>query len=417
MKFTLVLLLVFSSSLFATENSPPHSMGPATCGDMEVWDYSMAMCMPLAMAGMPMTMLMLKENAFFVQAFVEKPRGRNAFSSPNMVMADLGTSIGDHHYLNLDVMGTAERWTVPHDGVPELLQIGEEQADGSPFIDAQHPHSSPLMGLTLSDTISFGNEKDHMKIWFSPRGQTTDGPVPFMHRPTGVMNPETPLGHHVGQDVGHISSTVAGASVHLWRSTLEVSAFNGEEPEPTKVNLPMGPLNSYAGRLIQQFTSHGYGMVSAAYVKAPEHDDSTLDHIWRYSASYYRDRELLNGWMLHTALVWGLTNGYDHASALNSFLHEILLHKEMRSLWTRLEILQRTPHQLEIDAVNPNQSHWVGALTLGYTHTLKRAQDWEINLGGSVSKDFLPAVYRDVYGEAWSGRVFLQVSGMQMWNL
>jgi hypothetical protein len=157
-----------------------------------------------------------------------------------------------------------------------------------------------------------------------------------MHRPTGVMNPDTPLGHHVGQDVGHISSTVIGSSLRLSGITLEASAFHGEEPEPMKVDLPMGPVNSYAARAIAQFTPHIYAMASAAYVKAPEADEPALDHIWRYSASLYRDRDLSNGWMLHTALVWGVTNGYDQASALNSFLHEIWLHKDRRSFWTRL---------------------------------------------------------------------------------
>src|SRR6185437_3841264 len=81
------------------------------------------------------------------------PRGREAFSAPNMFMADLGSSVGDRQYFNVDLMGTFERWTFPHDGTPELLQIGARQADGIPFLDAQHPHSSPIMGLTLSDTI------------------------------------------------------------------------------------------------------------------------------------------------------------------------------------------------------------------------------------------------------------------------
>src|ERR1700712_370866 len=120
---------------------------------MGVWDYSMAMCMPLAMEGMSMRMLMLNANVFAVQSFVEKPRGENAFAAPNYFMFDAGESAGDHHFLNVDLMGTFERWTFPRRGYPELLQIGEENSDGRPYIDAQHPHSSPVMGLTFSDTI------------------------------------------------------------------------------------------------------------------------------------------------------------------------------------------------------------------------------------------------------------------------
>ncbi|MGZ3722479.1 MAG: hypothetical protein ACXVA9_06095, partial [Bdellovibrionales bacterium] len=340
-------------------------------------------------------------------------------SAPNMIMIDAGQSLGDLHYINIDFMGTIEKWTVPHDGNPELLQIGEHQADGSPFLDAQHPHSSPIMGLTLSDTISLGHDKDNVKIWFSPRGQATDGPVPFMHRPTGMVNPDTPLGHHIGQDVGHITSTVIGSSLKLSDVTLELSTFNGTEPEPTKVDLPLRNPNSYAARLIGQFTAQTFAMVSAAYVKSPEPDDSTLDHIWRYSASLYRDDMLRNGWMLHRTLIWGLVNQYDHASALNSFAHEAWLHKEAHSIWTRLEFVQRTPAELEITtASEPNRGRYVTALTLGYTHKLGTWDVFDVGLGGSLTKDFLPSEYRTAYGgNPLSGKIFLQLSGMKMWEL
>src|SRR5262249_45983389 len=155
-----------------------------------------------------------------------------------------------------DYMGTFERWTFPDRGYPELLQIGETDENGVPFIDAQHPHSSPIMGLTLSDTIRLetSREKDYLKFFFAPRGESTDGPIAFMHRPSGMANPDAPLGHHVGQDVGHISSTVIGASLKLGETRIEASTFNGTEPEPDKVDLPLGPPNSYAVRLIEEFS-------------------------------------------------------------------------------------------------------------------------------------------------------------------
>jgi hypothetical protein len=43
------------------------------------------------------------------------------------------------------LMGTTELWTYPRRRYPELLQIGEERSDGSPYIDARHPHRSPIM--------------------------------------------------------------------------------------------------------------------------------------------------------------------------------------------------------------------------------------------------------------------------------
>lgn len=395
-----------------------HPIGASDCNDMEVWDYFMGMCMPLPMKGMPMKMLMLHGNAFLTQTWEEGSRGRNAFSVPNMFMVDVGSSVGDRQYVNLDFMGTVERWTFPDKGYPELLQIGEENADHVPYLDAQHPHSSPIMGITLSDTISLESGKDHLKLFFAPRGQATDGPIAFMHRPTGMVNPDAPLGHHIGQDVGHITSTVLGASLRLSDTTYEFSTFNGTEPEPSKVDLPMYTPNSYAARLTQQFNPHFYGMISAAFVKNPELHDPDLDHLWRYSASIYNDHTLKNGWMLYNAFIWGLVNFYDNTSALNSFAEEFWFHKNKSNIWSRLEVLQRTPAELQITSTTPNDPKWVTALTLGYTHKVANFESSDIGLGASVTKDFLPTDYQSAYsGNPLTGKVFLQVGGMKMWSL
>ncbi|HVK61884.1 MAG TPA: hypothetical protein VM432_10055 [Bdellovibrionales bacterium] len=399
-----------------TEESSNRSSGLRECSEMEVWDYSHSMCMPLAMAGMPMQMAMLHYNSFFVQTFAEGPRGRNEFSIPNMFMADVGSSIGDHHYLNLELMGTFERWTFPEDGYPELLQIGEENARHKPYVDAQHPHSSPIMGLTLSDTITLGNRPDHAKLWFAPRGQSTDGPIPFMHRPTSMVNPDAPLGHHIGQDLGHIASTVLGSSIRFGETTIEASIFNGTEPEPTKVDLPVGNPNSSSARLTQEFSKHLYAMSSAAYVKSPEPHEPELDHIWRYSASVYYDRTLDSGWALHNAFIWGLVNFYDDISALNSFNEEISIVRKNQNIWSRIEYLQRTPGELQIPARN-SEPRWVTAATFGYTH---RTTSWDfgyLGVGASVTKNILPSEFHSTYsGDPLTVKIFLQANGSTMWN-
>lgn len=393
-------------------------MGPKDCSDMEVWDYSMGMCMPLPMADMPMSMLMVHGNAFLVQNSQEGPRGRNAFSSANMLMVDYGSSISSNHYFNVDLMLTAEKWTFPKEGYPELLQIGEENEDKAPYLDAQHPHSSPIMGLTFSDTISLNNNKDHLKLFFAPRGQSTEGPVAFMHRQTGMQNPDAPLGHHIGQDVGHITSTVVGASIHLNKTTLEGSTFNGTEPSPTETDLPLGSLNSYSTRIIHEFTPKFYAMISAAFVKSPEEDDPELDHVWRYSASIYNTIDISNEWMLHNSFIWGLTNFYDNVSALNSFNEEFWFHKNDANIWGRFEYLQRTPAQLQIPSPDPLSTHWVTALTLGYTHNIFDFSSFNLSLGISATKSFLPSNFQAAYdGDPLGGKIFLRIELMKMWNL
>ena len=393
----------------------------ADCSDMEVWDFAMAMCTPLPMAGMPMRMAMLRGNAFAVGITESGPRGRTDFASPNMFMADVGASIDDSQYLNLDYMGTLERWTFPYRGYPELLQIGELNSQGVPFVDAQHPHSSPVMGLTLSDTIRFnGGSKDSLKLFFAPRGESTDGPVAFVHRPTGMVNPDAPLGHHVGQDVGHISSTVIGASLLVGTTRIEASAFNGTEPEPDSVDLPLGDPNSFAARIIEEFSPNFTAMASVAYVKNPEPSDPEISSLYRYSASIYSHYQVWNGWKFDNALIFGLITNLDHASTLSSFGEEFLVHGDRPRIWGRIEVLQRTPGELEIPTVqNRNDGRWVEALTLGYTHAIAKWSDAELGLGSSVTVDVLPSEFSAAYGSRTpiTGKLFLQFGGTRMCDL
>ena len=287
------------------------------CGSDGYYEFGMSMCQPRP--GRPGRFSgMVMGNAFVVGIAEEGPRGRLALSGPNWLMGDMGLDLARWNRLELDTMLTSELWTTPSRGYPELLQIGESQRDGQPFLDAQHPHSSPIMGLTLTDVISLDGRRDEslarlLRLSFAPRGESTDGPFAFMHRPTGTVNPDAPLGHHIGQDVGHISSTVIGAGLYLDQTILEVSTFHGLEPQPTRVDLPLGSPDSVAARVSQHFGSHFLASASAAYVDNPE-GDPTIPHVLRFSASGYTQHAVLGSWSLHTMGAWGGMAEYDHAS-------------------------------------------------------------------------------------------------------
>ena len=392
------------------------STGPADCAVNETWDGPMGMCMPSANSGVPMAMLIVNGNAFAVYITEQGPRGRNTFAGPNMFMVDLGKTFGERHYLNLDYMGTVELWTFPSNGSPELLQIGENQSNGQPFLDAQHPHSSPVMGLTLSDTINLG-ENESLKLFLAPRGESTDGPVAFMHRPTGKVNPDVPLGHHIGQDVGHISSTVIGEALKLGNFHIEASAFHGAEPQPTQVDLPLGTPDSGAFRLTEELSSAHSIMASVAYVNAPEPADPDIAFEVRTSASLYDQFHVSGGWEFFNTLIYGAITQYDHASILNSFLEEFWFHKEESNFWGRVEYLQRTSAELQISKIaDQNSGQWVWAFTAGYTRALAHLGGAMLGLGGSVTADALPDDFSAAYGTSLplTGKIFLQVSGMGM---
>ncbi len=87
---------------------------------MQFFDFTMGMCMPLPMKDMPMRMIMLSGNMFGGYTAQVGPRGRDSLWSTSMIMLDIGNSIGDRHYLNLDIMATAAKWTITED----LLKAG-----------------------------------------------------------------------------------------------------------------------------------------------------------------------------------------------------------------------------------------------------------------------------------------------------
>lgn len=381
------------------------------CTEKEYFEWTMSMCMPLPVENMKM--LMFTGNVFLVGFNGEGPRAKPKLSSPNMFMLDVGRTV-KNHYLNIDFMGTLEKWTFPEKGYPELLQIGETDADGNPYLDAQHPHSSPIMGLTFSDTIKLEHNKDHLRLFFAPRGAATEGPIAFMHRPTAFLNPDAPLGHHIGQDVGHITSTVLGASLALGDTIYQVSTFNGKEPEPTKVDLPMAELNSQAGRVIRRFSPYLTVMVSLSYVKDPEgHHDNQR----RVSTSAYSTHELKN-WKLYNSLIYGNVSNYESAPSLSSLVQEFLLNQNSKNIWTRVEFVERTARQLLVSSASQQDDPaWVTGLTIGYTHFVKEFENSDFGVGTSFTKNFLPNQFESSYeGDPWSMRIFIEARGMKMWH-
>jgi hypothetical protein len=394
--------------------APAQAATSEECRSGEAWDYGMGMCMPapgdtqrFAVSG--------RYNVFGVISVLQGPRGVDQFAAPNYLMLDAGKTLGPRQFVNLEVMATTELWTYPRHGYSELLQIGEERDDGTPYVDAQHPHSSPIMGLSLSDTIALGNVQS-LELFFSPRGPSTDGPIAYMHRNSARDNPDAPLGHHVGQDVGHISSTVLGARLKLSTWILEASAFNGTEPEPTHVDLPLGPLNSGALRATYARSSEHRLMASWAYVEQADAAYPGTTSETRLSASAYDRFELAGVGRVDNAVIAGSIKRRPSNVPLTSLLEEFALQRGSSDLWGRIEVLQRLGSELQIPVASPvaqDDKHWVSAFTLGYTHWTPRSSWLELGLGASLTMDVIPHDWVSAYGQRapLTARFIVQLRG------
>ena len=387
------------------------------CSANEYWSFGMSMCQARPERRGDLR-AMIMGAAFLADVGVSGRRSAHELVAPNWLMLDLGVDVARWNRLELDTMLTFERWTFPDSGYPLPFQVGEANEQGLPFVDAQHPHSSPLMGLTLTDVMSLSSAKTRIvRVWFAPRGESTDGPIAFMHRATGTVNPDAPLGHHIGQDVGHITSTVVGLSLTLPSTIIEVSTFHGREPEPEAVDLPIGAPDSAGARVVQALGRHYTLATSLAYVHDPEGTGGSQP-AFRASLSAYGRWDLPYDWRAQATLIWGGISNYDGAAWLDSMTGEVLFTDWDNALWGRLEVLQRTPAELEVSPLpaDPNAPDWVGALTAGYTRRIVSVGPVDFSAGASGTLNFMTDTFLNAYGgrPIVSGKLFVEARVIKM---
>ena len=111
--------------------------------------------------------------------------------------------------------------------------------------------------------------------WAYPGNRRWD-PTAFMHRLSGMDNPEAPLAHH-WLDSTHVSWGVATAG-YTWQGVkLEASAFNGREPDQFHYNIQTGSLDSYALRATLNPTASLSMQASFGRLISPEQLEPGID--------------------------------------------------------------------------------------------------------------------------------------------
>jgi hypothetical protein len=169
-------------------------------------------------------MLMLHGNLIAGFNHQGGPRGVNKAESQNwlMFMAERPAGGGQ---LMLRGMFSAEPWTAPRRGFPELFQTGET-FKGRPIIDAQHPHDL-FMELAAQFTLPI-SEQVTINLYGGPVGEPALGPIAFMHRPSAMENPAAVLGHHwQGGSVLKARSFAAPSRTRIVRTLSLASSIRG----------------------------------------------------------------------------------------------------------------------------------------------------------------------------------------------
>jgi hypothetical protein len=290
-------------------------------------------------------------------------------------------------------MTSAEPWTIGDEGYPLLLQTGETEGDGkTPLLDRQHPHD---LFMELAGTYSRRLTPDlSVFAYVGFPGEPALGPPAFMHRFSGMENPEAPIGHH-WMDSSHITYGVLTGGIVRGDFKLEASAFRGREPDEDRTDFDSPKLDSLSIRASWNPTPRWSFQASAGRLESPEQTEPAVDvDRLTASATYHRSWERAE-W--GTTLAWG-QNAADPGENLDAYLLESAIAiDERHTIFARVERVEKDELFPPADPLS-EKSFGVGKASLGYVFDFLRRGEFRIGVGGVGSLAILPDSLDPVYG-------------------
>ena len=332
---------------------------------------------------------MLHGYAFGIYDNQGGPRGGDKAFSESMLMAMAQRPAG-RGTLTLRTMLSLDPLMGP-DGYPLLLQTGETANGRTPLIDRQHPHN---LFMELAATYSVPVSKDISTFFYvGYPGEPALGPVTFMHRFSGMDDPEAPISHH-WLDSTHITFGVITWGVVRGAWKLEGSIFTGREPDQYRWSFDPVRLDSGSARLSWNPDPNLALQVSYGYLKSPEQLEPNVDQR-RTTASATYNRPLARGnWQ--TTLAWGQDQDQP-GTALNAYLLESTVHWDRHTLFARAENVEKNDL---FGAGSPLQGRVfdVSKLSIGYIYDVPVAKHLNLGLGALGSVYGLPSAIAPFYG-------------------
>lgn len=345
---------------------------------------------------------MLHYNAFAGVSSQDAPENRTEGFTSNWVMGmaryrSAGT-------LTFRGMLSLEAPFLGDEGYPLVLQTGETSG-GVPLVDRQHPHDL-FMELALQYARPLG-PRVGVEFYLAPVGEPALGPSAFPHRASAATDPMAPLGHH-WQDSTHIAFGVATAGVYSKRVKLEGSVFNGRESDENRYDLDFGALDSYSARLTVNPSSNWSVQGSYGYLTEPESLEPDTD-VRRFTASIAYHRPLARGHWAST-LAWGRNEPVgERASA--AILAESSWISGPDAIFGRVEYVQKSGHDFDLEGMDAHSRLPVRALALGYSRRVARRSGVEIAVGGRAAIGFVGETLERRYGSSSpvSGTLFVHL--------
>jgi hypothetical protein len=329
------------------------------------------------------------------------PRGDSKIFSQSMFMAMAHRPLGLGS-LTLRGMVSLDP-TMGKDGYPLLFQTGETADGVTPLIDRQHPHDFLMeLAAVYSHPLSAAAS---IFLYAGYPGEPALGPPTFMHRFSGMDNPDAPLGHH-WLDATHITFGVLTAGL-VWNGVkLEGSLFSGREPDEHRWNFDPLRLDSTAFRLTWNPAPNWSMQASWGSFNSPEGLEPDTDQE-RITASVSYNVPLASGnWQ--TTFAWG-RNDKNPGDSTNALLLESALRWNAHTVFGRIEHTEKDELFMEDEPLH-HETFGVSKFSLGYVYDIPILEHVKLGIGGVGSAYAFPSELEPYYGSSpLSGTVFTRL--------
>jgi hypothetical protein len=289
-------------------------------------------------------------------------------------------------------------------GYPLLFATGETNNGREALVDRQHPHDL-FMELSASYSLKLSDERS-VFLYAGLPGEPALGPPAFMHRFSGMDNPEAPITHH-WLDSTHITyGVVTGGYIQgPWK--IEGSVFRGREPDQHRYDIEGPKLDSVSTRLSYNPTPNWSFQTSWGYLKSPEQLTPNIDENRLTASGTYNLPFGDNVWA--TTFAWGRKMNHP-GHTLDGFLleSEVVLH-DTHTFFARAERVAEDELFEDGPPALLGRVFTVEKLSLGYIRDFHLEEHLKLGIGGLVSRYDYPAALDRAYGDPTSYMIFVRL--------
>jgi hypothetical protein len=321
-------------------------------------------------------------------------RGSSKVDAPDMLMAMGQHKVGTRGLFHFNAMLSTDAIIAGGSGYPLLFQTGESW-QGRPLVDRQHPHDL-FSELSVSYAYALSQKADAF-LYVGYPGEPALGPVTFMHRISGMFNPDAPIGHHWA-DATHITFGVATLGIRYGKFRLEGSSFTGREPDENRYNFDQPLFDSWSGRLSFNPSENWALQVSHGYIKSPE-GLRPMEDVNRTTASATYSYMISSHKFFDATALWGI-NSQDNVPNSNAALAEANLKLSRSTIYGRYEWVQKSGEELHLSPAyyGLNTLYPINAITLGYSYDLLQLGKLRFAPGTQFSMYHADEALNSLYG-------------------